>query len=81
MKELTKQKKKQKRQDEDADNDNRCISKITNDQIYSLKRLKLFLVSIISLRKNAEDKENARKIIYELLVNTSKRDYLYYYLM
>ena len=49
-------------------NENRSISSITNDQVYKIQRLKLFLVTIIKIDKNEQDKESTVNEIEKLLV-------------
>ena len=60
--------KKQNQEKTSNNNEYKCTSSITNDQIYIIKRLKLFLVKIVKLTKNEQDRELILNKIEEFLV-------------
>ncbi len=58
----------QNQEETSNNNEYKCISSITNDQIYIIKRLKLLLVKIVKLTKNEQDREIFLNKIEEFLV-------------
>ena len=69
MNKLSVKKYTQQQQENSNSNETRCISSITNKQVYKIKRLKLLLVTIIKLTKNDQDRELTIDKIEEFLVN------------